>query len=182
MPNHWHLVVWPRKDGQLSTFMRLLTVTHVRRCHAHRDTAGTGPIYQGRFKSFPVQEDRHFLIVCRYVERNPVRANLVRQIARWRWSSLWARAQSTDAFPWLIPQEEWPVQVPAGLRPWERFVEQPETAGELEALQRSLRRGAPFGSQPWTVRIAKRLDLQSSLRPPHRPKKQKTDVRTKKDS
>ena len=77
MPNHWHLIVWPQKDGDLSEFLRWVTVTHTQRWHAHRHTAGTGPLYQGRFKSFPVQGDDHVLSVCRYVERNPLRANLV---------------------------------------------------------------------------------------------------------
>ena len=84
MSNHWHLVLWPEQDGQLSEFMRLLTVTHTQRWHAHHHSAGTGPLYQGRFKSFPIQRDDHFLAVCRYVERNPLRAKLVnrRRIGR----------------------------------------------------------------------------------------------------
>ena len=45
-----------------------LTVTHVRRWHQHHHTGGTGPIYQGRFKSFPIQADDHYFTVCRYVE------------------------------------------------------------------------------------------------------------------
>jgi putative transposase len=65
MPNHWHLVVWPAKPGALSDYLQWLTVTHVRRWHAHHHSAGTGPIYQGRFKSFPVQEDDHLLTLCR---------------------------------------------------------------------------------------------------------------------
>jgi REP element-mobilizing transposase RayT len=77
MPNHWHLVVWPREDGALSTYLQWVTVTHVRRWHAHYHTGGTGPIYQGRFKSFPIQQGEHFLTVCRCVERNALRANLV---------------------------------------------------------------------------------------------------------
>jgi putative transposase len=98
MPNHWHFLVWPREDGELSEAMRWLTVTHSQRWHAHRQTAGTGPVYQGRFKSFPVQSDEHFLTVARYVERNAVRANLVaraeawRGPEAWRWSSLWRRS------------------------------------------------------------------------------------------
>ena len=77
MPNHWHFVLWPRGDGDLSEFMRWLTVTHTQRWHAAHRTAGTGPLYQGRFKSFPIQEDDHLWTVLRYVERNPLRANLV---------------------------------------------------------------------------------------------------------
>ncbi len=86
--NHWHLIVWANRAGELTTYLQWLTVTHVRRWHAHHHTVGTGPIYQGRFKSFPIQEDEHFLTVCRYVERNPLRANLVPRAESWRWSSL----------------------------------------------------------------------------------------------
>ncbi len=91
MPNHWHLLWWPREDGELSEVMRWLSVTHTQRWHAHHHTAGTGPIYQGRFKSFPIQSDEHFLTVARYVERNALRANLVTRAQDWRWSSLWRR-------------------------------------------------------------------------------------------
>jgi hypothetical protein len=55
MPNHWHLLLWPREDGELSETMRWLTVTHTQRWHVHRHTAGSGPVYQGRFKSFPYE-------------------------------------------------------------------------------------------------------------------------------
>ena len=74
MPNHFHLVVWPRLDGELTQFMRWLTMTHTQRWHAHRHSAGSGHLYQGRFKSFPVQDDGHLLTVCRYVEQRPSRA------------------------------------------------------------------------------------------------------------
>ena len=68
MPNHWHLVAWPRKDKDLSGFTGWLTLTHTQRWHAHRESAGTGHLHQGRFKSFPVQSDEHFVTACRYVE------------------------------------------------------------------------------------------------------------------
>src|SRR5580658_5833113 len=89
MPNHFHLVLWPKVDGQLSRFMQWLTMTHTQRWHAHRHSAGRGHLYQSRFKSFPIQENSHFLSVCRYVERNPLRANLAERSQDWRWSSIW---------------------------------------------------------------------------------------------
>jgi putative transposase len=89
MPNHWHLVLWPYRDGDLSRFLGWLTLTHTQRWHAYRQTVGTGHLYQGRFKSFVVQTDDHLLSVCRYVERNAVRAGLVERAEAWRWSSLW---------------------------------------------------------------------------------------------
>jgi putative transposase len=166
MPNHWHFLVWPREDGELSEVMRWLTVTHTQRWHAHHRSAGTGPVYQGRFKSFPVQSDEHFLTVARYVERNAVRANLVRRAEDWQWSSLWRRANDP---PWsnavLSP---WPVDPP---RDWLRRVNAALTNAELDALRCSVRRGQPFGSEPWVRRAAKRMGLESSLRPTGRPRK-----------
>jgi putative transposase len=109
MPNHWHLVLWPQTAGALSEHLRWLTVTHTQRWHAHRHTAGTGPLYQGRFKSFRVQEDDHLLTVLRYVERNPLRGGLVSRAERWRWSSLHHRLEGggpvLDTSPVLLPRE-----------------------------------------------------------------------------
>src|SRR6185312_10489513 len=97
MPNHFHLVLWPARDGQLSQFMQWLSMTHAQRWHAHRRTGGRGHLYQSRFRSFPIQRDEHFLSVCRYVERNPLRANLVDRAEDWRWGSLWARTGDPPA-------------------------------------------------------------------------------------
>ena len=77
MPNHWHLVLWPEQDGQLGAFMQRLTTTHVRRWHLHRKSVGWGHLYQGTYKSFPIETDEHLLAVVCYVERNALRAGLV---------------------------------------------------------------------------------------------------------
>ncbi len=66
-----------------------LTLTHSQRLHAHRHTTGYRHIYQGRFKSFPVEQDQAALNVIRYVERNALRAQLVSRAQNWRWCSLW---------------------------------------------------------------------------------------------
>jgi len=168
MPNHWHLVLWPTRDGQLSRYMQWLTTTHMRRWHAHRGSRGTGPVYQGRFKSFPIQEDRHFVVVCRYVERNALRANLVGRAEDWAWSSLARRRRRGVESPWLVALRDWPVEPP---RNWRAFVNRAETEGELEALRRSVARGAPYGDAHWQRRTAARLKLESSLRPPWRSKR-----------
>ena len=91
MPNHWHLVVRPRTDVALGRLMGWIGVTHVRRHHEHSHRRGTGHLYQGRFKSFPVAEDKYFLTLCRYVEGNAVRPNW------WRVSSNGDGADSGSA-------------------------------------------------------------------------------------
>ncbi len=97
MPNHWHLILWPHDDGDLSRFMRWLSNTHVRRYHQHYHSYGQGHIYQGRFKSFPVKDDGHLLTVLRYVEANPLRAKMVKRAEDWWWSSLgWRRGVAEE--------------------------------------------------------------------------------------
>jgi putative transposase len=167
MPNHWHLVLWPKEDGDLGRFIQRLTTTHVRRWHLDRQTVGLGHLYQGTYKSFPVEEDEHLLTVLRYVERNPVRPTLVPRAERWRWSSLWR---------WLHPDENsdrpqvcpWPIERPAD---WLARVNRTLTSKELEALHESVVRGRPFGDLDWQKRTAKRLGLESTFRPRGRPKK-----------
>jgi len=168
LPNHWHMVLWPRADHELSEFMRWLTVTHTQRWHANRHTAGTGPVYQGRFKSFPIQQDEHLLWVCRYVERNALRANLVERAEDWQWCSLWRRRQAgKEVGRFLLAKKTWPVEPP---RNWLTVVNRAESAEELEALRHSVIRGAPFGGPRWQRCIAAKLGLDSTLRPRGRPK------------
>src|SRR3954464_15653973 len=120
MPNHWHLVLWPHQDGQLGQFMQRLTTTHVRRWRLDRHSVGHGHLYQGTYKSFPVEEDEHFYAVCRYVERNPLRAKLVRRAEDWHWSSLGASLYAPAAGE-APPLATWPVPRP---RKWIEHVNQ----------------------------------------------------------
>jgi putative transposase len=172
MPNHWHLLLRPRTGNDLSRWMQWLTVTHTHRWHRHHGTAGTGPLYQGRFKSFPVQTDEHFLIAARYVERNGLRAKLCRRAEQWRWSSLALRQGAAGSEVETALRQAlspWPLAAP---RQWLRQVNEPHSTEELAALQRSITRGTPLGSERWIERTATHLGLESTLRPRGRPRKQ----------
>ena len=166
MPNHFHLVVWPGGDGDLSRFMSWLTMTHTQRWHAHHRSAGSGHLYQGRFKSFPVQDDGHLITVCRYVERNALRAGLVAWAEDWRWGSL-ARYVAKGPAPGPA-LSRWPIERP---KLWIKRVNDPLGPAEEEALRRSVRRGQPFGSEGWRESTASRLGLDSTLRPRGRPRR-----------
>jgi putative transposase len=170
MPNHWRLLLWPRADGELSDFGHYLTLTHTQRWHAHYHHVGAGQLYQGRFKSFPVEGDGHYLAVCRYVERNALRAGLVRRTEDWRWGSLWRRAQSDRALVKLL--SPWPVSMP---RDWVEKVNEPQTEVDLESLRTSVQRGSPFGGESWSATVARKLGLESTLRPRGRPRKELDD-------
>jgi len=160
MPNHWHLVLWPREDRHLSTFMAWATATHVRRWHLAHGSVGTGTLYQSRFKAVPVKSDVHFLTLCRYVERNPVRAGLVARAEDWRWSS--ASVSSQLGGPPLHP---WPVARPTD---WTKCLNTPETDATLEQVRRQ-RDGPPLGPADWARETGTRLGWRAGLRRRGRP-------------
>ena len=155
-PNHFHLIVRPLADGDLSRWMQWLLTTHVRRCLKHYGHSGC--VWQGRFKAFAAQDDDHLVTVVRYVERNPLRAGLVSRAEDWPWSSLSAVHWSTVPVPKLTPDEV----VRRGN--WVEFVNEPVTEAEAEAIRLCIRRNRPFGSDAWTRATAARLGLQSSIR------------------
>ncbi len=113
MPNHVHLVVRPRQDGDIASWVSWLFTTHVRR--HHRKYGTTGRLWQGRYKSCLIQQDHHLLTVLRYVERNALAGKLVARAEDWRWGSLnWRR--SSDAPIDLMPA---PIDLPKW---WTEFV------------------------------------------------------------
>ena len=162
MPNHFHLVLWPFEDGDLSAWMQWLMTAHVRGHHRAHGTSGH--LWQGRFKAFPIQQDDHLLAVLRYVEANPVRARLVDAAEDWPWSSAHHRVggRPTEAL------DDGPVALP---RSWPRLVDQLQPPGDLKRLRASVNRCAPFGTEAWSRRTAKELGLESTLRPRGRPPK-----------
>jgi putative transposase len=160
MPNHFHLLLWPRRDGDLSDYMMWLTTAHVRRYHQHYHSSGH--VWQGRFRAFPIQQDEHLLTVHRYVERNPVRADLVRRAEDWRWSSA---APAREGLPLRTAG---PVN---HLADWLAYVNEPQTEAEVEQLPECIRRRRPFGEDQRTHQTAGKMGLPASLRPRGRPPK-----------
>lgn len=159
MPNHWHLVLIPDEVGAISSYMRWVSGTHVRRYHRLYGLEGTGHLYQGRYTSIPVQSDRHLLTVLRYVEANAKRAGLVSRAEDWPWSSLGAPDEVRTQ---LVSDTSVP-------RPpdWLQRVNQP--LRNLARLRECIARGRPFGSAVWTSKAAARHGLRFTMRPPGRP-------------
>jgi putative transposase len=156
MSNHFHLVVQPGTQATLSPFMQWWMTSHVRRYHQHYGSHGH--LWQGRFKSFPIQQDGHLLTVIRYILRNPVRAGLVEHAIDWPWSSL--------RFPELTDLV--PIETPLN---WQDWIDEPLFDHELMRLRTCVNRQQPFGAEEWRTRIAAALGLESTLRRRGRPSK-----------
>ena len=121
-------------------------------------------MWQGRYKSFIVENDRCLLTVIRYIEGNPVRICLAQSADEWRWSSHCERLDSADEK--LIDESS--LALP---EKWTEYVNTPLTGGELERMQQCVNRGAPFGSYPWQTMVCEKLGLESTIRPKGRPRK-----------
>jgi putative transposase len=148
----------------MGRFLSWVTMTHSARYHAHHGTAGQGHLYQGRYKSFPIESDEHFLTACRYVERNALAAKLAKRAEEWRWGSLWNWCGGESQ----VRLADWPV---TRLTKWVERVNAPLTENDLAQFQLSLLRGCPYGSEKWVDKTVKRCGLESTLRPRGRPKK-----------
>ena len=148
----------------MGQFLYWTTMTHSARYHAHYHTTGEGHLYQGRFKSFPVQDDGHFYVVCRYVERNALAAGLVSRAEDWRWSSLWNWRGGTSP----IALARWPIP---RLPNWVQRVNDPMDEQTRRSVQQCIQRSSPFGDETWIESTARRLNLESTIRPRGRPRK-----------
>lgn len=165
MPNHWHLVLYPKSDGDLSQFMSWLSNTHTRRWHISKETVGQGHLYQGRYKSFICEKDQHLLTVLRYVERNAKTANLVKFAEQWRWSSVWRREQGTIAKKKLL--SVWPTTIP---KEYLKSLNQPLTTREEEKLSLSEEKSVPYGNDSWKDKVVTKYGIDQVLRKVGRPK------------
>ena len=168
MPNHWHFVLRPTSDGQMGQLLRWVTATHTLRYRGHYHSRGGGHLYQGRFKSFPLADDEHFYVVCRYVERNPLRAGLVKTARDWPYGSLYRWNQPAELEPVLMTP--WPIR---RLPRWNERVDAALSVTELKAVRTSVDRSRPFGSQEWTEKIAERFGMWHTIRPAGRPRRRR---------
>lgn len=159
MPNHFHLALHPLEDGDLGKYMQWLTLTHTQRWHTKNETTGTGHLYQGRYKSFIIQGDNHLLSVIRYVERNPLRAKLVKKAENWGFSSLARRLSNNPEKQKLLAS--WPIEIP---NDYLAFVNIPMNNEEEDTIRYSVNRGKPFGSDRWTDKMIEKFQLKATVR------------------
>jgi putative transposase len=162
MENHWHFVVICDRIADLATFMHWVSGTHANRWAGAHKARGRGYVYQGRYKAVPVQTSTSLIRVCRYVERNALRKNLVAAAEQWAWGSLYSHCN--NSYP--IPLAPWPIPQPDN---WIEFVNTPQTEKELRELRSCVRRDQPIGDTEWCRHVATLLGLTD--RPIGRPPK-----------
>lgn len=165
MPNHWHLVLYPKRDRDMSEFMRWVTTTHVRQRRVRTNSVGHGHLYQGTYKSFPIEQDKHLHDVIRYVEQNPLRANLVKKAEQWRWSSLSRRLRHNKEDRELL------AKLPTILlKNYLASVNTILSLEQIDPIRHSIAKGAPYGGQSWVGKMVEMYTMEGTQRGPGRPR------------
>ena len=159
MPNHYHLVLRSLVDGEMIRFMGWVGKTHTIPYHAHYHTSALGRTYQQHYKSFPIQDDEHLFVVCRYIARNALLSGLDRRKNDWPWGSLWWWLEKPEQNPRLLSSRPKKF-IPA----WVDRVKEPLSKAELAAVGLSAQRRNPLGDDGWVESINRRHKMEATLR------------------
>jgi len=166
MPNHFHLILHPKEDGDIQKFMQWLTLTHTQRLHAKNKTIGHGHIYQGRYKSFIVDDDDYLKTLLLYVEQNPLRAGLVKNLRNWKWGSYYVRNYGNSEKKKMLSIHHYQIT-----QNYNENINIKFSKEKLQSIGNSITRSKPYGSASWTEKIVKKFDLESAIRGVGRPRK-----------
>jgi putative transposase len=165
MPNHFHLALRTKRDGDLQEFMGWLTKTQTQRWHVAHETVGHGHLYQGRYKSFIVNTDGYYLTLMRYIEQNPLRAGLVKKVEDWKWGSLYWKLHGTKEQQALL--SGWQVSVPRDYLAQVNTLLKKDTLAEIRT---ATVKGSPLGGHAWRAALISSLGLEHTTRSAGRPK------------
>ena len=166
MTNHVHLVAVPATEDGLQRVLKPLHMRYAQRINrAHN---WNGHLWQGRYFSSPL--DRAYLwAAIRYVERNPVRAGLVRKGEKFRWSSARAHCGLRDDAI-LTNKSAWRRQFDS-IGDWSAWLAEGDEAEQLDRLRRHTSKGLPCGSERFIQKLEKLTGRALKYRPRGRPKK-----------
>lgn len=167
MTNHVHLVAVPSTATALEQLLRPLHTRYAQRIN--REKGWKGHLWQGRFFSSAL-DDAYLWAAIRYVERNPVRAQIVRKAENYPWSSAAAHCGLRDD-PVLAQSLAWAERFGA-IDDWSAWLAEGDQSDQLDVLRRRVERGLPCGSDQFIRKLERRVGLDLTLRPRGRPKKE----------
>lgn len=167
MTNHIHLVAVPATEDGLHRTLKPLHMRHAQR--VNRAQGWTGHLWQGRFFSSAL-DDGHLWAAVRYVERNPVRAGMVRKAADYRWSSAAAHC-GLRRDPVLTRKPAWWRQI-EGIDDWSAWLAEGDEPERLAVLRRHFDKGLPCGSETFIGKLEQMTGRALRYRPRGRPRKQ----------
>jgi len=167
MDNHVHFIAIPRKENSLA---KVFSISHMRYSqYFNKKKKASGHLWQGRFYSC-VLDEVYLVAALRYVERNPVRAGIVRKPWRWKWSSAGVHVGQGDG---VIHLANITTLIDTTVKEWEEYIDLDENEEEVEVIRKHTLLGRPLGTKEFIAKLGKRLGRVLSVLPRGRPKKLK---------
>ena len=166
MTNHVHFIVIPKDENSIA---RTFNTAHMCYSQYRNNKIGaTGHLWQGRFFSC-VMDERHLTIAARYIERNPVRAHIVKRPYEYTWSSANDHAHNTHTS--IIDTGDFFEYVEIDQSRWKTFIDTPDDTEEVSAIRKKTMTGRPLGSESFIKKLEERLGERLNALPVGRPKK-----------
>ncbi len=163
MTNHVHLIVVPERADALAKGVGRTHYDYTR--YVNRLHGRSGHLWQNRFYSCPLDDEHYWTALC-YVERNPVRAGIVRQTKRYPWSSAAAHVSGADPTG-LLDMSEWRTRKDRA--DWAEQLMDPEDDHTVSRIRSAVRTGRPLGSDRFIskleILVGRRLRAASVGRP-----------------
>jgi len=160
------LVIYTNFAESLSQAMHWISSSYVRYYNKRYNLSGH--LWQGRYKSFIVQEDTYLLVLLKYVEANPLRAKIVNDSIEYTYSSAYKRVNKLEDK--LV--DDSPIDLPSN---WHEFINEIENKTDIDSIRNSITRQSPLGDENWRYMIAKTHGLESTLNPRGRPWKKENE-------
>ena len=170
MTNHIHLVAVPATEDGLQRVLKPLHMRYAQRIN--RERGWKGHLWQGRFFSSPL-DDAYLWAAVRYVERNPVRAGMVKRAENYRWSS--AAAHCGKEIDSLITLKSSSNKKILSIDDWSAWLAEGDEKEEIQTLRKNIEKGLPCGTEGFIKRLGKLVGRELEYRPQGRPRKVEED-------
>ena len=166
MPNHLHCIAVPKRQESMGNTFKYVNMKYSQ--YFNRRSGERGHLFQGRFFS-SIMDERYTMACARYIERNPVRAQMVEKAWEWRWSSSKVHCgmdkKDDLAVKGLFDYIDFTEDE------WKEFIKQEDDPGEVATIKRQTLRGRPIASVNFIEKMEKKLKRVLLVKTKGRPKK-----------
>jgi len=164
MPNHVHLVVIPHKKDSLA---KTFNFAHMRYSqYFNKKTDSCGHLWQGRFYSC-ILDEPHLIMAARYIERNPVRAKMVKKAWQWKWSSAAYNAGMKEKD--ILVENPLAEYIGEKQSDWKKRLEERDSERFIKQIKMQTAKGLPLALDGFIGKLEEKLGRNLKAKPRGRP-------------
>jgi putative transposase len=166
MPNHVHFICVPQNIDSLARTFNTLHMRYAQ--YVNKRQGMCGHLWQGRFYSC-ILDEKHLFASVRYVENNPVRADLVKEPEEYPWSS--AKEHINQGGDFILCKKSF---LHLDIKNWSLYLKADTDSNVAENIRAKTKLGRPYGENGFMTKLEKKLGMELTNRKPGRPRKIKS--------